>query len=88
MRAVWSFFLIVVLYFFFQMMGWMTGIMSFLATIPAWGYFIIAGIIFSGYKVIEGVLEDQRVDNEHIEREGKVFMERMEAERKKRKEVQ
>ena len=88
MRAVWLFFLIVVSYFFFHMMGWIGGITSFLATFPVWGYFIIAGIIFSGYKVIEGVLEDRRVDNDHIEREGQVFIERMEEERKRRKEVQ
>ena len=51
-------------------------------------YFIIAGIVFSGYKVIEGVLEDKRADYEHIEREGQVFLDRMEEERKRRKEVQ
>lgn len=69
-------------------MGWVGVMLSFLATVPAWGYFIIAGIVFSGYKVIEGVLEDKRADYEHIEREGQVFLDRMEEERKRRKEVQ
>lgn len=86
--AIWMFFLIVVLYFFFHMMGWIGALTSFLATIPVWGYFIIAGIIFSGFKAVEGVLEDKRADNEHIEREGNVFIERMEEERKRRKGVQ
>ncbi len=69
------------------MMGWISGIANFLMTVPAWGYFIMAGIVFSGYKVIEGVLEDKRADEEHIEREGKIFLERMEEERQRRKEV-
>lgn len=86
--AIWMFFLIVVLYFFFHMMGWIGSLTSFLATIPGWGYFIIAGIIFSGYKAVEGVLEDKRADYEHIEREGQVFLERIEEERKRKKEVQ
>ncbi len=77
-----------VLYFFIHMMGWMGVIASFFATIPVWMYFIIAGIFFSGYKVIEGVLEDKRADYEHIKREGEVFIQRMEEERKRRKGLQ
>lgn len=89
MRALSLIFLIVVaLYFFIHMMGWMGIIASFFATIPVWMYFIIAGIIFSGYKVIEGVLEDKRADYEHIKREGEVFIQRMEEERKRRKGLQ
>lgn len=70
------------------MMGWMGVVANFLTDLPVWMYFIIAGIIFSGYKVIEGVLEDKRADYEHIQREGEVFIRRMEEERKRRKGLQ
>lgn len=76
------------LYFFIHMMGWMSVIAGFFSAIPAWMYFIIAGIIFSGYKVIESVLEDKRADEEQIQREGEVYMRRMEEERKRRKGLQ
>lgn len=88
MRFVWIFLAAVVLYFFFHMMGWIGGMTNFFASLPLWGYVIVAGIIFSGYKAIEGVLEDRRADYEHIEREGQVFLDRIEEERKRRKEAQ
>lgn len=82
------FLLVVVFYFFIHVMGWMGMIANFLVALPVWMYFIIAGIIFSGYKVMEGVLEDKRADDEHIQREGEVFIRRMEEERKRRKGLQ
>jgi len=82
------FLLAAVFYFFIHMMGWMGVVADFLEALPVWMYFIIAGIFFSGYKVIEGVLEDKRADDEHIQREGEVFIRRMEEERKRRKGLQ
>lgn len=51
---------------------------------PWWLYFLIAGIVFSGYKAYEGMKEDKKVDESFIEEEGNVFIRRMEEERKRR----
>ncbi|WP_240613690.1 sporulation YhaL family protein [Pueribacillus theae] len=84
MRAVWLFFGIVVIYFLLHLMGWAGGVVTFFAELPTWGFFVIAGIAFSGYKVVQGVLEDKRTDREFIEQEGQVYIRRIEEERKRR----
>ncbi|GAF65722.1 hypothetical protein BTS2_2621 [Bacillus sp. TS-2] len=61
-----------------------TSILSVLLASPWWIYLVIAGIIFSGYMSMKYMLEDHEVENEYIEKEGSVFIERMEAEREKR----
>lgn len=51
---------------------------------PWWVYFVIAGIILSGYYWIKYTIEDKKMDNEWIEKEGEVYMERIERAREKK----
>ena len=85
MRAIWLFLAVVVLYFALQLTGWLPEVVAFLSALPWWVYFVLAGILFSGYKAFQGMLEDYRIDQEHIEQEGQVFLDRIEEERRKRK---
>lgn len=55
-------------------------------TLPWWIYLVLAGIVFSAYMMIKTTKEDQEVDMEFIEKEGEIYIERMEAERARRKE--
>ncbi|MEB1807983.1 MAG: sporulation YhaL family protein [Bacillaceae bacterium] len=52
---------------------------------PWWMYIVILGIIISAYYFIKHSLEDKKVDDEFIEKEGQVFMERIQEDREKRK---
>ena len=54
--------------------------------IPIWVYFAFAGIMISAYMVIRTGKEDSRIENESIELEGKVYMDRLEKERGERRE--
>lgn len=53
--------------------------------LPFWIYFVVAGIMISAYMVIKTGKEERRVEEEIIEREGQVYMERLEKERSKKK---
>ena len=53
-------------------------------TLP-WGvYLVIVGIVLSGYMVLYTSKKEQDMDNEFIEKEGEVYMKRLEEEREKR----
>ncbi|MBD1380719.1 sporulation YhaL family protein [Metabacillus arenae] len=54
--------------------------------LPWWVYLCIIGIIYSGYKVFTISKEEKTVDESFIEKEGQVFIERMEKERERRKQ--
>ncbi|PFJ05338.1 SigE-dependent sporulation protein [Bacillus cereus] len=53
-------------------------------TLPWWIYFVIVGIVLSGYMVLYTSKKEQEMDNEFIEKEGEVYMKRLEEEREKR----
>lgn len=55
-------------------------------TLPWWIYLVLAGIVFSAYMMIKTAKEDQEVDLEFIEKEGEIYIQRMEEERARRKE--
>lgn len=55
-------------------------------TLPWWIYLVLAGIIFSAYMMIKSAKDDQEVDMEFIEKEGEIYIQRMEEERARRKE--
>ncbi len=55
-------------------------------TLPWWIYLVLAGIVFSAYMMIKTAKEDQEVDMEFIEKEGEIYIQRMEEERARRKE--
>ncbi|PEX94074.1 MULTISPECIES: sporulation YhaL family protein [Bacillus cereus group] len=53
-------------------------------TLPWWIYLVIVGIVLSGYMVLYTSKKEQEMDNEFIEKEGEVYMKRLEEEREKR----
>lgn len=57
-----------------------------LSQFPWWIYFVLAGIVYSGYKTMQLTAEERKVDQIHIEEEGRVYVERMEEERERRKQ--
>ncbi|GAF22276.1 hypothetical protein JCM19047_2017 [Bacillus sp. JCM 19047] len=54
---------------------------------PWWTYLLILGIVFSGYQWIRALKEEKEIDEDFIEQEGNVYMERIQ-EAKKLKEQQ
>lgn len=59
-------------------------VFSFLSSLPWWMYFVVAGILFSGYRFLIESRADKEADEEWIEEQGQVYMNRIDAERKKR----
>ena len=53
-------------------------------TLPWWIYLVIIGIVISGYMVLYTSKKEQEIDNEFIEKEGEVYMKRLEEERERR----
>ncbi|WMW39375.1 sporulation YhaL family protein [Bacillus cereus] len=53
-------------------------------TLPWWVYLVIVGIVLSGYMVLYTSKKEKDMDNEFIEKEGEVYMKRLEEEREKR----
>ncbi|AKP46295.1 MULTISPECIES: sporulation YhaL family protein [Bacillus] len=53
-------------------------------TVPFWMYFVVAGIFISAFMVIKTAREDRKADQEWIEKEGEVFIKRMQEEKKKK----
>ncbi len=64
-----------------------SAVTAFASGLPWWVYFVLAGIIYSGYKSMTLTVEDRKVDQIHIEEEGKVYVKRMEDERERRKKA-
>ncbi|WLR42838.1 sporulation YhaL family protein [Bacillus carboniphilus] len=54
-------------------------------TLPWWVYFCIVGILFSGYMAFTNFKKEQEIDEAFIEKEGEIYIERMEKEREQRK---
>ncbi|CAN2252602.1 MULTISPECIES: sporulation protein YhaL [Bacillus] len=55
---------------------------------PWWVYLCIVGIIFSAYKLVAAAKEEEKADQSFIEKEGQIYMERMEKERERRSSQQ
>lgn len=54
--------------------------------IPFWIYFVVMGIITSAYMVVRTGKEEKLIEEEMIEREGDIYMQRLEQEREGKKE--
>jgi len=54
--------------------------------IPFWVYFVVMGIILSAYMVVRTGKEEKVIEEEMIEREGDIYMQRLEQEREGKKE--
>jgi len=55
-------------------------------TIPVWVYFVVAGILMSAIMTIKTGRADRKLEQEMIEREGNIYMERLEKEKEQRKQ--
>lgn len=61
-----------------------TQLSNFLYTAPWWIHVVMVGIVISGFLSLKYSLQDKQFDDEWIEKEGEVYIERMEKERKKK----
>lgn len=52
--------------------------------IPFWMYLVVMGIAFSAYMVYRTGKEEKQIEDEIIEREGEVYMQRLEQEREEK----
>lgn len=57
---------------------------QYMVTLPIWIYLVVAGIFFSGFMAIRLAQHDKQVDDSFIEKEGQVFIERMQVEKERR----
>lgn len=55
--------------------------------LPWYIYACIIGILVSGYMAFRTAREEKMVDHEFIEKEGQVFLDRIEQERQKKREM-
>jgi Sporulation protein YhaL len=55
--------------------------------LPWWIYACIIGILVSGYMAYKTSREDKLIDEEFIEKEGQVYLERIEQERQKKQDL-
>ncbi|NMD72036.1 SigE-dependent sporulation protein [Bacillus sp. DNRA2] len=55
-------------------------------TIPIWVYFVVAGIMISAFMAVKTGREERKFEQEMIEREGDIYMQRLEMEKEQRKE--
>ncbi|MBT2653782.1 sporulation YhaL family protein [Bacillus sp. ISL-18] len=56
-------------------------------TIPIWIYAVVAGIVISALMAIKTGREERQVEMESIEREGEIYIKRLEREKEKREEL-
>ncbi|MCA1030876.1 sporulation YhaL family protein [Bacillus timonensis] len=55
-----------------------------LFSVPWWAYLIVLGIIFSAYMTFRTAKEERELDDVFIEKEGQVYIERMNEEKERR----
>lgn len=56
-------------------------------TIPIWAYFVVVGILISAYMAFMTGKEERKLEDESIELEGRVYMERIQKEKEARRGV-
>ncbi|WP_187118853.1 sporulation YhaL family protein [Bacillus marasmi] len=54
--------------------------------IPIWVYFVVTGIIISAFMAVKTGREERQFEQEMIEREGDIYMQRLETEKEQRKQ--
>lgn len=55
-----------------------------IAGVPWWVFMMIVFIFFSGYMAFRAMKAEHELEQQYIEKEGKVYLERIEEERRKR----
>ncbi|MBM7647617.1 hypothetical protein JOC78_000538 [Bacillus ectoiniformans] len=53
-------------------------------TFPIWMYFVVAGIFFSAFMTVKTSSAERRAEQEYIEQEGDIYMQRLAKEREER----
>ncbi|SDC22560.1 sporulation YhaL family protein [Shouchella lonarensis] len=61
-----------------------TSLGTFIVQSPWWVYAVLAGVFVSGYMWLKTMREENEVEQESIEQEGQVYMERLEEARGKK----
>ncbi|MFK9094195.1 sporulation YhaL family protein [Bacillus salipaludis] len=56
-------------------------------TIPIWIYAVVVGIVISALMAIKTGREERQLEMEDIEREGEIFIKRLEREKESREEL-
>ncbi|MFS0644824.1 sporulation YhaL family protein [Siminovitchia sp. 179-K 8D1 HS] len=56
-------------------------------SLPIWLYVVIAGIFVSAFMAVKTAREDREVEQEWIEKEGEVFIKRMEEEKERKRGI-
>ncbi|WP_102347459.1 sporulation YhaL family protein [Bacillus sp. Marseille-P3661] len=56
-------------------------------SLPWWIYLVFAGIIFSAYMMVKSSKEEEEIDQSFIEKEGEIYIQRMESERERRRQM-
>jgi hypothetical protein len=56
-------------------------------TIPLWVYFVVSGILVSAFMALKTGREERKFEMQIIEREGEVYMDRLEKEKEERKKI-
>ncbi|MFE1245674.1 sporulation YhaL family protein [Fictibacillus sp. NPDC058756] len=62
----------------FVLKEYSAGVSEFFVMTPWWMYFVLSGIIYSGYRATTLFQEDRAIEQKVIEEEGKVYMKRLE----------
>ncbi|WP_064091729.1 sporulation YhaL family protein [Rossellomorea aquimaris] len=55
-------------------------------TLPIWMYLVVVGIFVSAFMTIKAAKEEKHIEDEWIEKEGEVYIHRMEEEKEKRRQ--
>ncbi|MFG6496722.1 sporulation YhaL family protein [Fictibacillus sp. UD] len=61
----------------FVLKEYSAGVGGFFTMTPWWMYFVLCGIIYSGYRIVTLFQEDREIEQRVIEEEGRVYMERI-----------
>jgi len=57
-------------------------------SLPIWMYAVVIGIFISGFMVIFTSRQEKEIDQEFIEKEGEIYLQRMKEERERREQLQ
>jgi hypothetical protein len=76
---------VVLLSFFLNFFNSLDVIKSIFVQTTWWIYFVLAGIIYSGYRAAIHIQADKKVDQAFIEEEGERYIKRINEEKEKRK---
>ncbi|MBP0726886.1 sporulation YhaL family protein [Bacillus sp. RG28] len=57
-------------------------------SLPIWMYAVVIGIFISGFMVVYTSRQEKEIDQEFIEKEGEIYLQRIKEERDRREQLQ